>query len=329
MLYPLTFTSILSAKPWGGRRLAAYGKPLPQDVLVGESWELADLDRDAVHSVEESQTKVKSGQLAGATLSELIASFGSDLMGDVEGDRFPLLVKFLNAEQNLSVQVHPTADYVATHPDTHLKTESWYIVDAHPTATMYLGFRPDVTRSQIEKAIGTAALVALLNEVPAAPGTVHHLPAGTVHSLGAGILVAEIQTPSDTTFRMYDWADEYGHKPRSLHLEEALSTMTLGPVAPTAPYVIGPNSRRLIETPGYTITEHVGSEGSDGFALRDCMRVLIAADGDASLWYADDHYSLHRGDTMIIPAAIASQTRIVPDADARLLDVTVPANPGG
>ncbi|MDH3500806.1 MAG: class I mannose-6-phosphate isomerase, partial [Acidimicrobiia bacterium] len=229
---PLTFEPIIVPKPWGGRRLERFGKELAPDGLFGESWEVADLPTDAVTSSEQTRSRVSGGADDGATLSDLISLHGSDLLGSAratERGDFPLLVKFLDAREHLSVQVHPTGDYVARHPGTWLKTESWCVVDADPGAVLYKGFRPGVTMEQVAQAAGTRDFVELLQAVDAVAGDFHHLPAGIVHALGAGVLVAEIQTPSDTTFRLYDWTDEYGRAPRPLHIGEGLDTVALDP----------------------------------------------------------------------------------------------------
>ena len=229
-LYPLTFQPIYKQKVWGGRSLAKLGRDLPGDasVGIGESWELADLSQTSVsggggaaeHSV------VANGPLAGQTIRQLIETYGERLLGkDVktaDDGGFPLLIKFLDAKENLSVQVHPSNEYAAAHPGAHLKSEAWYIVDAEPGAVIYKGLTPGTTPEQLRAAIETNtddAVVPLLNALPAKIGDCHYLPSGTLHALGAGVMVAEVQTPSDTTFRVYDW----GRSQRELHVEQAMA----------------------------------------------------------------------------------------------------------
>lgn len=225
---PLHLAPVLVEKPWGGRRLAELGRDLPDDVLIGESWDVADLDPD-VTKVEDPASRVATGPSQGAALQDLIARDREALLGTsapVDG-RFPLLVKTLDAREHLSVQVHPSADYVARHPEARLKTESWVIVDAEPDAHLMIGFRDGVTLDDVREVMGTPAMADLLQRIPARPGDVHHLPAGVVHALGAGVVVAEVQTPSDTTFRLYDWTEEYDRAPRELHLDEGLEALEL------------------------------------------------------------------------------------------------------
>lgn len=225
---PLTFRPLLKPKVWGGRRLERYGKLLPAGELIGESWEVADLPE----SIPDGRSVIADGPWAGRTLHQVIADDREAIMGwaslSPEGG-FPLLIKFLDARENLSVQVHPDEAYAASHPEAHLKSEAWVVLEAEPGAVIYKGVRPGVTREQFERHIRTGEVVADLIAVPAAAGECHYLPSGTCHALGAGVLVAEVQTPSDTTFRVFDW----GRTERALHVEQALACMTFP--APSSP----------------------------------------------------------------------------------------------
>ncbi|XAM00244.1 class I mannose-6-phosphate isomerase [Phycisphaeraceae bacterium D3-23] len=228
MLYPLLFDPIYKEKVWGGRALMRLGRELPgdADTPIGESWELVDLATTsasggggaAEHSV------VANGPLAGTPIHRLIAEHGDAILGkslNRGAPTFPLLIKYLDAHDNLSVQVHPSPEYAAAHPEAHLKSEAWYVVDCEPGAVIYKGLKPGVTETQLRAALKANtddAVVPLLNAVPVKPGDCHYLPSGTCHALGAGVLVAEVQTPSDTTFRVYDW----GRTGRELHIEQAI-----------------------------------------------------------------------------------------------------------
>ena len=237
-LYPLRFHPIYKEKVWGGRSFEKLGRTIPGDesVGIGESWEVADLTTtsksggggNAEHSV------VAEGPLAGKTLRALMEQYGSALLGEgvapAEDGGFPLLIKFLDAKENLSVQVHPSPDYAAAHPDAHLKSEAWYIIDAEPGTVIYTGITPSTTPQTLRDAIETntdEAVAPLLNAVPAKKGDCHYLPSGTLHALGAGVLVAEVQTPSDTTFRVYDW----GRTDRELHVEQAMACIDFSSAA--------------------------------------------------------------------------------------------------
>lgn len=231
-LYPLKFEPIYLPKVWGGRSLTALGRSLPGSAAegIGESWEIADLPGTSTSGAGGGamRSRVAHGPLAGRSLHDLIQQFGPRLLGSVrptdDGD-FPLLVKYLDARQNLSVQVHPSEAYAACHPEAHLKCEAWYILDAKPGAVIYKGVRDGVSADQFRRAIADGSVEKLLIHVPARIGDCHYLPTGTCHALGAGIVVAEVQTPSDTTFRVYDW----GRTGRELHTEPALQCITFGP----------------------------------------------------------------------------------------------------
>ncbi len=230
-LYPLKFAPVYRPKVWGGRKIASLDHDLPGDDTenIGESWEIADLDGDPGGKAQ--RTVIANGPLTGRSLNAVITEFGADLMGRLDPTptgNFPLLVKYLDARQNLSVQVHPSPAYAAEHDDAHLKSEAWYIVDAEPDAVIYKGLQPGATEAKVRDAIernDEQAVCELMIAVPVKAGDCHYLPSGTCHALGGGILVAEVQTPSDTTFRLYDW----GRTDRTLHIEQALACMTYGP----------------------------------------------------------------------------------------------------
>jgi mannose-6-phosphate isomerase len=217
---PVIFEPIYQVRPWGGRRLAElYGKALPEHPTIGESWEVVSLPG--------YESRVREGPLAGRTLSQLIEMWGRDLIGGAElvDGRFPLLIKFLDARQSLSVQVHPRpGDGPGSGAGAGVKHEAWYVVEAGPRSEMLIGFQEGVLPGQVAAAARTRAIVGLLRRWPARAGQCFYLPSGVPHALGGGLVVAEIQTPSDVTYRLYDWdrLDEQG-RPRDLHVEQALA----------------------------------------------------------------------------------------------------------
>jgi len=319
-LQPILMSPVLAEKPWGGRRLARYGKDLPDGLQIGESWEVADLPAEAVSTVDDPRSRVASGPFTGMSLRDLIARFGEDFLGCVspteEGD-FPLLVKLLDAREHLSVQVHPDRKYVKKHPQTRLKTESWYVVAADPDAHLYLGLRDGVAVGDVAARLGTAGIVGLLNTVPAVPGDFHHLPAGLVHALGAGVLVAEVQTPSDTTFRMYDWEDRYGRPNRTMHGAEALDAIRTGLRSIHSVRPDGPGVRRLLTKDVYWITEHRSGGGRVDTATRPEVRVLMMVEGSGAI----DGMSFAVGDTVIVPAAVVPHVAVDAAAGSIILEV--------
>jgi mannose-6-phosphate isomerase len=211
---------------WGGRRFESeFGKKLPSLKVIGESWEIVDRP--------EAQSIVRDGSLRGKTLHELWTENRDEIFGNVpDTARFPLLVKILDAEEKLSLQVHPP-DEVASRLGGEPKTEFWYVAAADPDAELYLGFRKSITRDQFEKAIRHGTAAACVHKIRVKAGDAAFLPAGRFHAVGAGTLLIEIQQNSDTTYRVFDWnrADS-GGKQRQLHVDQALQCIDFNDVAP-------------------------------------------------------------------------------------------------
>lgn len=223
MLYPLLFTPVLKERVWGGRRLGElFDRELPQG-KIGESWEVA------CH--KNGNSIVKNGSHRGWTLKELIYRFGRDLLGaDLEDrhiEKFPLLIKMLDASDVLSVQVHPGDEYARIHEGGESgKTEMWYIIDAKPGAYLYFGIKSGLDAQSFKKIIQEGDLEPYLGRLEVKNGDVLYIPSGMVHAIGPGIVLCEIQQNSDTTYRVYDW-NRLGDdgKPRDLHIEKALEVI--------------------------------------------------------------------------------------------------------
>ncbi len=225
MLPPLAFHPILKPRAWGSTRLSTLRKHVSSGARIGESWELADLP----DSIPDGQSVIAGGRFAGIRLRDLRLSHHDELLGvttPAPDGGFPLLVKYLDAAENLSVQVHPDAAFVRANPSAHLKTEAWVVLDAAPGSMLFRGFRASVTRADFEAALAAGTVVELLEPIEVHRGDCVYLPSGTCHALGAGIVVAEIQTPSDTTFRVWDW--NRNDPARPLHLDEARACLRFG-----------------------------------------------------------------------------------------------------
>ena len=307
--YVLTFEPILKEKVWGGRRLLGLGKALPAGAMVGESWEVADLASTSTGGGGggAARSVIANGALAGRTLHEAMGLWGARLLGGVrvsaEGG-FPLLVKFLDAREHLSVQVHPSPAFAAGHAGAHLKTECWSVLEAEPGGVIYKGVRRGVTRADFERALRSGqgeGVVELLDAVPAVVGECHNLPSGTVHALGAGVLVAEVQTPSDTTFRVYDWAAEYGRAGRELHVEQALACIDFGP-APTAVRAGAAGGMRL-ETEYFSVAEVRAGERFECGPGRPTIAMVLG--GSCECRSGSEVLRAAAGTTCLVPAAIA------------------------
>ena len=317
---PVVFEPLYKPKPWGGRRLATLlGKRLPAGVPIGESWELADLP--------DNESRVRDGPLAGTSLGELVQLWGRDLLGDVQLDdgRFPLLIKFLDAEQDLSVQVHPQAG-------PGVKQEAWYVVHAEPGAKLYAGLRDGVGPDDVQRVANTPQIVDMLRAWDAAAGQCYYLPSGTLHALGAGIVVAEVQTPSDTTYRVYDW-DRAGldGRPRELHVRETLHnirydvTPALIAQPPTRMDAALGEVTRLVTCTRFML-DHVRVRASLPCDLaRGTLRVWIILRGRGRLVGAAHTCTFDRGDVVLIPAGCAP-TRQELAGGCEWLEVTVPTS---
>lgn len=323
-LEPFLLDPVPVRRPWGGRRLEVYGKALPAGATIGESWEVADLPDDVAPHVEDPRSRVTTGPFRGEALADVIDRAGEELLGPVrptgEG-RFPLLVKLLDAREHLSVQAHPHAGYVSAHPEARLKTESWYIVETEPHASLYLDLVDGTTPEDVEAVMGTREIVPLLRSVPAERGAFHHVPAGLVHALGAGVMVAEVQTPSDTTFRIYDWAVEYDRAPRDLHPAEALASIRL---RPAEAYSLAPGGgdgvRELASNDHYWIREHRSAGGAIDLSGLPGPKVIMVVDGRGAL----GDLELGLGSTAIVPAATADP-RLATAVGSTLLEIGIPA----
>ncbi len=324
--YPLTFVPVLLEKVWGGDRLSRFGKPVAAGARIGESWELADLAATSASGAGGGAVRsvVDAGPMKGRTLRDVVGAWGADLVGGARpaaDGGFPLLIKFLDARENLSVQVHPSPAYAASHPDAHLKTECWYILDAEPGAVIYKGVKDGVTRERFAAALQEGdgrGVVDLMVAAPAVPGECHTLPSGTVHALGAGVLVAEVQTPSDTTFRVYDW----GRQGRELHIEQSLACIAWGPAPSPRARMAGQMGMRLVDNEFFSVDE---------IALPDRGRMMVTAPtaapvvvmvvrGAVTLEGAEET-ELELGRTCLVPAAVAEGIKIVARGEAGVLVV--------
>ena len=326
---PLPLVPILKSKVWGGRRLQTLGKALPPSENVGESWELADLATTAPSGGggDPARTTIAAGPLAGRTLHEAMDLWGPGLLPEhrrTTGGDFPLLVKYLDAREHLSVQVHPSPAYAAEHPGAHLKTESWFVVRAEPGADLFIGLQPGVTRDDLARAITDGTVPDLLRRRPAVPGECHTLPSGTVHALGAGVLVAEVQTPSDTTFRVYDWTREYDRPDRELHIEPALACASFD--EPPPPVGSGGERSVVARTEFYTmevVRAHCKEIGVGGTGPVVVMVTKTMGASIASTTNAWPEVTLEAGRTCLIPAACADDAVLRCGPDTEMVLATI------
>jgi mannose-6-phosphate isomerase len=328
-VHPLLFEPIYKPKIWGGQKILKHFKrpPTGQD-QIGESWELADLEEDA--------SSVSVGPARGRTLTQLVETWGRELLGDVglfEG-RFPLLIKFLDARESLSVQVHPTAEVARKlGGNVRVKHEAWYVLEAEPGGVIYHGLESGLTAERFRDAMLTGQVEGVLRKVPVRAGECYYLPSGTAHALGEGVLVAEVQTPSDITYRTYDWGriDPSNGHPRELHLDQAIECIDFDTPSPP------PMQQRVErEHDGMPLTQLVSCES---FVIEEGripagpsrkwsvgqMGVWIVLQGRGLIRWdgADQPISFGQGDIVLFPAALA-EAQVEFTEDVRWLNVTVP-----
>jgi mannose-6-phosphate isomerase len=305
-LYPLTFDPIFKRLIWGGRRLGTIlHKPIGPGDRYAESWEIAD-HRDDV-------SKVRAGALAGTSLRDLVRKRGDELLGQVAPEarsgQFPLLLKFLDAADVLSVQVHPDDERGRRLANDNGKTETWVVVHADPGSLIYAGLERGVTRGDFAAALGTPEIERLLHRFEPKPGDCIMIPAGTVHAIGAGIVLAEIQQMSDATFRVHDWG-RLGPdgKPRPLHLAEALESTDFdtGPVNPlvTSPEPIAGGTRERLSRCPYFAVERLELTGPAPVGRDDRFTIVVGLGGAARLFGADTETAIELGTSVLLPASI-------------------------
>ncbi|RMG39040.1 MAG: class I mannose-6-phosphate isomerase [Planctomycetota bacterium] len=333
---PLQFHPLFRRYRWGGRRLATVlNKPIGDDTCA-ESWEVVDHGDD--------QSVVLDGPFAGKTLHELVVADPHGLVGR-PARQFPLLVKFLDAADRLSVQVHPDDERAKQFdPNENGKTEAWLIIDADPGSCLYVGLREGVDEATLRRAVAEKRIAECLHRVPIRAGDCVLVPAGTVHAIGEGILLAEIQQSSDLTFRLYDWdrLDRDG-RPRPLHIEESFACIDFarGPVDPVQPVVLlsgdsdgGHTVERLCECPYFEMRRHTAAVRFT-LAPEGVCRIVQVVDGlcSATVTEATDETAtapsadwnarrLPRGQTFLIPAAGPS-VEIEPLSEVVLLETLV------
>ena len=293
--YPLKFKPIFKHRIWGGQRLREYfGKDIPTDEKIGESWELADLPQD--------KSIIANGPLAGMDINQALAEYPQEITGDgnFKGN-FPLLIKILDAEDVLSVQVHPDEETCKRTGKGDPKTECWYIIKAAQGAVIYKGLKKNVTKGQFVEAIKNGSAAELLNKIEVRPGQCHFLPSGTAHAIGAGLLIAEIQRPSDTTYRVFDWnrVDENG-KARQLHIEDALESIHFGEDANKLPVTtVG----RLVECEFFVIDKGHQTKECEWLESAGQMKVIMITSGAGRFeTEGKEGVDFISGDTILLPA---------------------------
>lgn len=322
-LYPLTFTPVFKDYPWGGRNLETkLGRKIP-DGIVAESWDIA--------AHPNGSSTVNNGSMKGKTLPEVLAAWGEDLVGERSAEalameRFPLLIKILDANRWLSVQVHPDDAYGMKHENEWGKTEMWVVLHADPGAEIIYGFKPGSSAERYAKEIAEDRSADSLHRLPVKAGDVIFVPAGSIHALGPGIMVAEIQQNSDTTYRIYDWG-----RPRPLHIEKSLQVLNFKQIEPQArkPKLLvqdGTLKVELLAECKYFQTERVTlGEGDEfyGECDGDSFEIWAVLKGKATIESTREPVTLKGVEWALLPAMLG-EFQVIADEASTLLRVFVP-----
>ncbi len=318
MLYPLTFRPIFKERVWGGRNLERlYKKPLPATVPIGESWEISDRPGDV--------SIIANGPLAGKDLHWLMQTHSKELFGEAQpaGARFPLLVKILDAEEKLSLQVHPPSQKAA-ELGGEPKTEMWYIADAKPGAELYVGLKRGVTRHKFEQKIKTGEVADCFHRVHVKSGDVMFLPSGRVHAIGAGLVIFEIQQNSDTTYRVFDW-NRVGldGSPRALHIPESLASIDFEDfepelIRPAPSKTRSSNQCPLINCPLFDVVSFRFQSAGSALLNPDTLRIIAVVNGRVTITDGKHSSELRSGDFCLIPPKLKVSEALVDEGSTFL-----------
>lgn len=321
-LYPLKFIPVLKDKIWGGSKLKELFDKPSQTNKLGESWELSGYDGDV--------SVVSNGSLAGKNLKDLIEHYKGDLVGNLVferfGNTFPLLFKLIDANDNLSIQVHPGDEVAFQRHKSFGKTEMWYVIDADPDGALIIGFKKNCTKEAYLKALEEGTLETLLQSVKVTKGDVFFIPAGLVHAIGKGVVLAEIQQTSDLTYRIYDYKrkDEKGNE-RQLHTREALDVIDFSASSdPKTVYTGSINELATLVSCEYFTTNmvHFNEQFNRFYGKVDSFVVYMCMEGNFELVCNGGSTSVTKGETILIPACI-DEVELIPQGEVTLLEVYV------
>ncbi|QLG44224.1 type I phosphomannose isomerase catalytic subunit [Costertonia aggregata] len=320
-LYPLKFRPILKERLWGGSKLKEILEKPVQNDTTGESWELSGVKGDV--------SVVANGELKGKSLQDLIDDYPETLMGkrifERFGNEFPILIKFIDAKKDLSIQLHPNDALARARHDSFGKTEMWYVMDADTDANLIIGFNKDVTKEEYSQSLKDDTLLNLLNYEPVKEGDTFFINTGKIHAIGAGVLLAEIQQTSDITYRVFDFKrkDKNGNL-RELHTELALDAIDYSKkndFKVNYPKETNtPNS--MVDCPYFkTRFMHLTQELIQDVSQRDSFTIYMCVNGIAQIENDFAAETVTKGETILVPA---SSTKIrIKTNDAQLLEVTV------
>jgi len=319
-LYPLKFNPILKEKIWGGQKLKTVLNKVSDLPNIGESWEISDVDGDT--------SIVSQGKLKGASLKQLIETYKADLIGQknykIFGNKFPLLIKFIDAKEDLSIQLHPNDKLAAARHNSFGKTEMWYVMQADDNANLIVGFNQKMTPKTYLEHLEAKTLTEILNFDKVKEGDTYFIEVGRVHAIGAGVMLAEIQQTSDITYRVYDWdrVDEEGNE-RDLHNDLAIDAFDFemeDNFRVDYPKKVN-QSNQMVSCPYFTTNFLEVTESIEKENIYDSFIIYLCVNGEVEITTEHSAEIIKKGETVLLPAAIKSYQ--ITAKKARLLEVYV------
>ena len=323
-MYLIEFDEISKEVIWGGNSLSTvYSKPFDKDKTIGESWEICDLPND--------NNVVSNGELKGKTLSSLVKEYGSKLLGTkYKENYFPLLIKLIDAKDKLSIQVHPDEEYANKRHNKHGKNEMWYVMDTYGNAKLLIGLKENVTKEDLKKAIDNKENIEdMFNYFDIKKGDAFYIPSGCIHAILGNVIIAEIQTPSDVTYRLYDWnrVDKNG-KSRELHIEDSfnvIKNINAFSLKSSKNNKIKTNTLEIntVFTNDYfTTEEYIISGDYTSKTNEESFEIIIVLEGDGTIESSVNSIDLKIGKTVLVPASLGDYT-IKSSKGMKFLRVTI------
>lgn len=318
--YPLKFHPILKEKIWGGEKLNKLLHKSSELSNIGESWEISDVDGDI--------SVVSNGELKGQSLKDLLDTYTSDLIGEKNfktfGKKFPLLIKFIDAKDDLSIQLHPNDELAAKRHNSFGKTEMWYVMQADEDSNLIVGFNQEMNKEKYLEHLKAKTLTEILNFDKVSAGDTYFIEVGRVHAIGAGVLLAEIQQTSDITYRVYDWdrVDDQGNE-RELHNDIAIDAFDFNMADDFRVSYDKTNnqSNLMVDCPYFKTSFLQVSQPLERINTKDSFFIYMCVEGEASI-ETDGHVeTIQTGETVLIPAALKSYK--ISSNNAKLLEVYV------
>jgi mannose-6-phosphate isomerase len=322
-LYPLKFETVLKEKVWGGNALfSRFNKGATTSQHIGESWELS--------AIADNQSVVSNGFLAGNNIEELIEVYMGDITGDSIydkfGNEFPLLIKFIEAQEDLSIQVHPNNDLAKKRHNAYGKTEMWYILESKKGSKIYTGFNDGVTREEYKEAVDNGRIEELLNVETVKAGDTFFTPAGRVHAIGAGIVLVEIQQTSDITYRIFDWnRKSSGKEKRELHTELALDAIDFKHTGKNKIRIepVLNKTENLVDCEFFSTNIISFNKAIDKeYYFNDSFVVYICTEGEFLIIWDGNSEKVAKGETVLLPAMIKEVT-LKPLRETQVLEIYI------